>query len=97
MADKYSERRRTRAMTVHMAAQTIRQRVGKLEVEEAHVATLAVIAEMKGLWQCLLDRQLVNEEQRQTYLDRGAQALLQQVQEQGMQIDVVDRMPGRAS
>ena len=81
-----AERQRARSLKVFIAANKIRERVGVLKVEEAHMATLAGIAEMKGVWQCLLDHGMISEEERQNYLDRGVDALLEQVDSQASKI-----------
>lgn len=73
-------RRKGRQLKIVTAAMTIRRRVGKATAEEAMVATMGTVSEMKGLWQCLLDKGLVTETQRQDYLDRGADELLRQVE-----------------
>jgi hypothetical protein len=70
------------------AHQLIRQRVGVPTMDEANIAQLATISEMKGLWQAMLDRNLITEAQRQDYLDRGARELLTQIESKAAQIYV---------
>jgi hypothetical protein len=86
----YDERHRARALKIVGAANLIRRRVGNSTPEELQIAQLATISEMKGLWQALLDKALITEEQRQGYLDRGAQELLNQIESHASQIYIQD-------
>ena len=89
MADSDTERRRkSRAFKIFNLSMLMERRIGKADVMQVQQTGLAIIAEMKGLWQALLDKGIITEAQRQDYLDRGVDSLAHQVESKASEIDV---------
>lgn len=76
-------RQRARQMKAVTAGLTIQRQIGMMDTREAvehvRIAALAAIAETRGMWRFLVERGLATEAQRQDYLDKGYDELLDQV------------------
>lgn len=93
------ERQRARQMKAVQAGMTIQRQIGVMDphaaVEHVRIAALAAIAETRGMWRFLVERGIATEAQRQDYLDKGYDELLDQVNGKAAEI-YVEGSSGRA-
>jgi len=82
------ERQKGRAFRIVQIADKIRRHIGRSDVLQVNQTVLACIAEQRALWQLLLDRGFVTEEQRQDYLDRGVTSLEEHVHAKSARVTV---------
>jgi hypothetical protein len=86
------ERQRARQLKAVTAGMTIQRQIGLMDtrdsVEHVRIAALAAIAETRGMWRFLVERGLATEAQRQDYLDKGYDDLLEQVNGKAAEIYV---------
>lgn len=89
-----ADRRAARALKAVMAGRLIAERLGPMtssaKVEEVRIACLGAVAECRGIWDFLIARGIATEEQRQDFLDRGYDSVLEQVQGAASKIFVHD-------
>lgn len=85
-------RQRARQMKAVTAGMVIQRQIGMMDTREAvehvRIAALAAIAETRGMWRFLVERGLATEAQRQDYLDKGYDELLDQVNGKAAEIYV---------
>lgn len=92
MTDPYAGRRKARQMKAVSAGMLIADRLGPggQSVGEVRIAALGAIAEARAVWAFLIERGMATEAQRQDYLDKGYDSVLNQVQGKAAEIMVHD-------
>ena len=85
-------RQRERQIKAVQAGMTIQRQIGAMDtrdaVEHVRIAALAAIAETRGMWRFLIERGFATEAERQDYLDKGYNDLLDQVNGKAAEIYV---------
>ena len=82
------DRENARAFKVYSALERIVARAGAPSAGTAQISALSALAEVKAVWICLEEKGFVTPAAVQTYLDRGVDQLLKQVDERLGRISV---------
>jgi len=92
MSEQNTDRRAARMHKAVMAGMMIQQKLGGIDVRESiehvRIASLASLAECRGLWRFLIERGLASEAQYQDYMDKGYAEVLAQIEAAATQVYV---------
>lgn len=79
-----AERRRARQQRVAVAGMTLARRLATLDtrqaVDEVRIGLIAAIAETRAMWRFMIERGLATDAEREDYLDKGYQEVLDQIE-----------------